>query len=181
MARPARRPRRRVIVNKRIAPYLFLLPFIVLFVVFLIVPLIYAFDLSVYQLGAGRRAPASSGSTITGAPSPTRNFWAGVLVLVKFGLMQIPVMLALALFFALILDSGVTYAKSFFRISFLHPLRGARGDRDAALGLHVRARLRAVLAAGAPPSAGPSRTSSPTPPSFPRSPTSRPGNTWATT
>ena len=48
-------------------------------------------------------------------------FWDGVVTLVKFGAMQIPVMLILALFFALILDSGVVYAKSFFRISFFIP------------------------------------------------------------
>ena len=48
VAAPARR-RRRAIISRRIAPYLFLLPFLVFFVLFLIIPLIYAFDLSVYR------------------------------------------------------------------------------------------------------------------------------------
>ena len=44
-----------------------------------------------------------------------------MVTLLKFGAMQIPVMLILALCFALILDSGTVYAKSFFRISFFIP------------------------------------------------------------
>jgi multiple sugar transport system permease protein len=114
------RPRRRIIVNKRIAPYVFLTPFVLLFVVFLIVPLIYAFDLSVYK------SALVGGTRFVWFDNYKRaftdiNFWAGVVLLLKFGLMQIPVMLGFSLLFALILDSGVVYAKSFFRISFFIP------------------------------------------------------------
>ena len=116
----ARRPRPRVIINKRIAPYVFLLPFVLLFVAFLIIPLIYAFDLSVYKsaLVGGTRFVWFDNykRAFTDA-----NFWAGVVLLLKFGLMQMPIMLILALLFALILDSGTVYAKSFFRVSFFIP------------------------------------------------------------
>ena len=44
-----------------------------------------------------------------------------MVTLLKFGAMQIPVMLILALVFALILDSGTVYARSFFRVSFFIP------------------------------------------------------------
>ncbi len=116
----ARRPRSRVVVNKTIAPYLFLLPFVLLFVAFLIIPLIYAFDLSVYK------STLVGGTKFVGFDNYRKaffdkNFWDGVLTLFKFGAMQIPVMLILALLFAMILDSGVVYAKSFFRISFFIP------------------------------------------------------------
>jgi multiple sugar transport system permease protein len=116
----ARRPRRRVIINKRIAPYFFLAPFILLFVVFLVIPLLYAFDLSVYKsalIGGTRFVWFDNYKRAFTDP----NFWSGVVLLFKFGLMQIPVMLILALFFALVLDSGVTYAKGFFRITFFIP------------------------------------------------------------
>jgi multiple sugar transport system permease protein len=117
-ARPRRR--RRVVINKRIAPYIFLLPFLLLFVVFLIIPLIYALDLSVYR------------KTLVGGTHfvwfdnykrafTDRNFWSGVWTLFKFGILQIPIMLILSLIFALILDSGIAYAKAFFRISFFIP------------------------------------------------------------
>ncbi len=115
-----RRPRSRIIVNKRIAPYIFLAPFLFFFSAFLIIPLLYAFDLSVYKttlVGGTRFVGLANYAKAFTDP----NFWDGVLTLVKFGAMQMPVMLILALVFALILDSGVVYAKSFFRIGFFIP------------------------------------------------------------
>jgi multiple sugar transport system permease protein len=121
LATPAvRRPRRRIIFNRRIAPYLFLLPFVILFFCFLIMPLIFAFDLSIYHsalVGGTRLVWFDNYKRAFADP----NFWDGVVLLLRFALMQIPVMLGLSLLFALILDSGVVYAKSFFRISFFIP------------------------------------------------------------
>jgi multiple sugar transport system permease protein len=116
----AYRPKVRVIVNRKIAPYLFLAPFILLFVIFLIIPLIYAFDLSVYRtaLVGGTRFVWFDNYKRAFADA---NFWDGVVQLLKFGGMQIPVMLSLSLLFALILDSGVPYAKGFFRVAFFVP------------------------------------------------------------
>jgi multiple sugar transport system permease protein len=114
------RPKSRVIISKKIAPYIFLLPFLLFFFAFLIAPLIYALDLSVYKktlVGGTRFVGAANYSKAFTDP----NFWDGVLTLFKFGIMQIPVMLGLALLFALILDSGIVYAKSFFRVSFFIP------------------------------------------------------------
>ena len=115
-------PRRRSSgkLGRRLAPYLFLLPFLLLFVAFLIVPLLYALDLSVF------RKALVGGTRFVGFDNYTKafadgKFWAGVLTLVKFALMQIPVMLGLALLFALILDSGIVYLKSFFRVAFFIP------------------------------------------------------------
>ena len=44
----ASRKRHSANLSRRLAPYLFLLPFLILFIAFLIVPLLYALDLSVY-------------------------------------------------------------------------------------------------------------------------------------
>jgi multiple sugar transport system permease protein len=114
------RRRSRVIINKTIAPYIFLLPLVLLFIAFLVVPLAYAFDLSVY------RSTLVGGTHFVWFDNYKRaftdpNFWSGVWTLVKFALLQIPIMLALALFFALVLDSGMVYAKAFFRVSFFIP------------------------------------------------------------
>jgi multiple sugar transport system permease protein len=117
----AARPRRaRVIINKKIAPYIFLAPFLLLFAIFLIIPLAYALDLSVY------RSALVGGLRFVWFDNYKRaftdaNFWSGVWTLFKFGILQIPVMLILSLIFALILDSGVAYARAFFRISFFIP------------------------------------------------------------
>jgi len=116
----ASRKRHSANLSRRLAPYLFLLPFLILFVAFLIVPLLYALDLSVYKKAL------VGGTRFVGFENYAKafvdgKFWAGVLTLIKFALMQIPVMLGLALLFALILDSGVVYLKSFFRVSFFIP------------------------------------------------------------
>ncbi len=114
------RPKSRVLINKKIAPYIFLAPFLIFFFAFLIVPLGYAFELSIYKkslVGGIRFVGAENYVKAFADPK----FWYGVVTLFKFGAMQIPVMLGLALVFALILDSGMVYAKSFFRISFFIP------------------------------------------------------------
>ena len=108
------------VLARRLAPYLFLLPFLLVFVGFLIVPLVYALDLSLWKttLVGGTRFVwfENYAKAIIDL-----KFWGGVLTLLKFAVMQIPVMLALALVFALILDSGMVHLKSFFRVSFFIP------------------------------------------------------------
>ncbi len=120
MAQTAAPERRRFMIGKRAAPYLFLLPFLLVFVAFLIVPLVNALGLSVYKttlVGGTRFVGFDNFAKAFVDPK----FWTGVLTLLKFGAMQIPVMLILALVFALILDSGTVYLRNFFRVSFFIP------------------------------------------------------------
>ncbi|NTF44355.1 carbohydrate ABC transporter permease [Rhizobium rhizogenes] len=112
--------RGRIYVSKSVAPYLFVFPFMLLFAAFLIAPLAYAFWLSLF------RQTLAAGNRFVGAENYLRaladkSFWEGVLVLFKFGAMQIPVMLGLALVYALILDSDRVFGRSFFRVSFFIP------------------------------------------------------------
>lgn len=112
--------KRRYRASKGIAPYLFLAPFALLFIAFLIAPMTYAFTLAIYK------TTIVAGTKFVGAENFVRalgdpKFWQGVGVLLKFALIQIPGMVAAALLIALILDSGTVYAKSFFRVSFFIP------------------------------------------------------------
>ena len=116
----ASRAPRRVLVGRKIAPYVFLLPFLLLFAGFLIAPLVYAFQMSLFK------ETLVGGARFVGLDNYVRaihdkNFWEGVLLLFRFGFMQIPVMLGLALVFALILDSGTVFARNFFRVAFFIP------------------------------------------------------------
>ena len=111
---------RRYRVSKRLAPYLFLAPFALLFIAFLIAPMVYAFTLAIYK------TTVVGGTRFVGAENFVRalsdpKFWQGVVVLMQFALIQIPGMVAVALLIALILDSGTVYAKSFFRVSLFLP------------------------------------------------------------
>jgi multiple sugar transport system permease protein len=112
----ARRKRLRQIV----IPYMFLLPFLILFALFLVLPLAYAFGLSIFE------ERLVGGSTFVGADNylrafQDRLFWAGIRRMVTFGVFQISLMLGLALVFALILDSGLVWFRSAFRLGFFLP------------------------------------------------------------
>ena len=119
MAGPRPKNRRRRI-SKRVAPYLFLAPFLLLFIAFLIAPMAYAFNLAIFK------TTVVAGTRFVGADNFVRafgdpKFWQGVVVLLKFALIQIPGMIAVALLIALLLDSGTVWAKSFFRVSLFLP------------------------------------------------------------
>jgi len=101
-------------------PYLFLAPFLVGFAVFMIFPLIYAFDLSLY------RTKIVGGKSFVGLENYAKvlgdsSFWEGVRNVLTFGLIQIPIMLGVALIAALLLDSVVIRGKTIFRLGFFLP------------------------------------------------------------
>ena len=103
-----------------IVPYLFLAPFLLLFVAFLVAPLAYALYISMF------RDTLVGGRTFSGFANYVRavgdaKLWHGITNLLLFGIMQVPVMLGIALVFALVLDRGVVYGKSVFRLGFFIP------------------------------------------------------------
>lgn len=106
--------------EKNATPYLFLTPFLIGFVLFLVYPLIYALNLSMY------RNRLIGGITFVGLDNYVKafqdqNFWEGVRNVLVFGAMQIPVMLGLALVFALILDGKLIRRQTIFRLGFFLP------------------------------------------------------------
>ncbi len=104
----------------RLTPYLFLSPFLVLFVFFLFVPLLYALGLSLF---ADRLV---GGQVFVGLDNFRRavhdpSFWNGAKRMLVFGAFQVPLMLGLALTFALVLDAGTTWLRRLFRLAFFLP------------------------------------------------------------
>jgi len=91
--------------KQRLAAYLFLLPFFVVFVAMLVVPLVYAGYLSLFESkligGEVFAGLANYGRAIT---DPA--FLGGLGRVALFFIVQVPIMLGLALFFALALDSA---------------------------------------------------------------------------
>ena len=101
-------------------PYLFLSPYLILFAIFFVVPLLYALRLSLYV------DRLVGGSSFAGGQNfqqvfQDSNFWEGVRRMALFGVVQVPVMLGLALLFALLLDSRSTRFKTLFRLGFFLP------------------------------------------------------------
>ena len=86
------------------AAYLFLLPFFVVFITMLVIPLVYSGYLSLFESKLiGGEAFTGLGNYVRALTDPA--FLAGLGRVGLFFIVQVPIMLGLALFFALALDS----------------------------------------------------------------------------
>jgi len=109
-----------------LAPYLFLLPFVVLFALFFILPIIYAIDQSLFRsqrsgLGLGGATVSFNGLGNYVDVLHDPGFYTSMGRVLLYGIVQVPVMLVLALVLALLLDSAVVRLKAFFRVAFFVP------------------------------------------------------------
>ncbi|WP_165984551.1 carbohydrate ABC transporter permease [Streptomyces sp. YIM 98790] len=112
----------------RRAPCLFLLPAVLLFLAFFALPIGYAVHLSLRKievqglgLGSGARQEVWAGlSNYTGALSDPE-LLDGTLRVLGYGMIVIPVMLGLALAFALMLDADRVRGRSFARLTIFLP------------------------------------------------------------
>jgi multiple sugar transport system permease protein len=98
----------------------FVVPFLLGFLLFMLVPLGYAVYTSLYTYRI------IGGTSFTGAANYTQTlqsgqFWSGVIRVVIFAAIQIPVMLAIAFFFAGVFDLGVAKYGAAFRTIFFIP------------------------------------------------------------
>jgi multiple sugar transport system permease protein len=87
------------------AAYVFVIPFVVVFVAMLVVPLLYSLYLSLFQ------SKLVGGTTFVGLQNYIQaigdsQFLSGVARMALLLIIQVPIMLGLALIFALLLDSG---------------------------------------------------------------------------
>jgi multiple sugar transport system permease protein len=98
----------------------FVAPFLVAFLVLMLAPLGYAVYTSLYT------TKIIGGTTFSGFANYSQTlesgqFWSGVIRVVVFAAIQIPVMLAVAFFFATIFDLGVAKYGTVFRTIFFIP------------------------------------------------------------
>jgi multiple sugar transport system permease protein len=98
----------------------FVAPFLLGFFLFMVVPLGYAIYTSLYT------SRIIGGTVFTGAANYTQTlesgqFWSGVIRVIIFAAIQIPVMLIIAFFFATIFDLGVAKWGAVFRTIFFIP------------------------------------------------------------
>ena len=116
----ALRPRARHGRRQRVAGLLFVAPFMVLFAALFVAPLGYALYLSLF------REQLVGGTVFVGLENYTEalgddQFVGGVLRMARFLVVQVPVMLVLALVFALILDSGRVWLPRVLRLGIFVP------------------------------------------------------------
>lgn len=125
-ARPTRARRRTAGgFRYRKAIAVFVLPFAVLFTAFYLVPILYAVWQSLQKIERqgtfGAPTQVFGGLTQYALVFQNSEFWGSVLRVLLFGIVQVPVMLLLALVFALLLDSPLLRGKKFFRLAFFAP------------------------------------------------------------
>lgn len=109
-----------------VTPYLFVLPFLLLFVAFFFLPFAYALSQSLFtehRSGLGLGPPqvvwSGMGNYIKALHDPA--FWDGLKRVIIFGAVQIPVEMILALVLALLMDSALIRLRRFFRLAFFVP------------------------------------------------------------
>jgi len=98
----------------------FVTPFMIVFTLFMVIPLVYALYQSLYTTkligGTSFSGFANYATVLRSGP-----FWGGVARVIIFGAIQIPIMLAIAFFFATIFDLGVARWGRVFRAIFFVP------------------------------------------------------------
>ncbi len=112
--------------RRKLTPYLFLLPFGLVFLLFFIAPIFYAIYESLFRsqrsgLGLGAPTIVFNGLSNYLQVIHDPDFYTGVGRVLLYGIVQVPIMLGSALLLALLLDSTVVRFKSFFRLAFFVP------------------------------------------------------------
>ena len=98
----------------------FVLPFLVVLTLFMFVPLGYAIYTSLFTtklIGGTSYSGLSNYGQVLSSP----DFWAGVRRVLLFAVIQVPVTIGLAAFFAAVFDLGVAKFGRFFRVVFFMP------------------------------------------------------------
>lgn len=107
-------------LRRRLAPYVFVLPFIALFAAFGVYPMLFTLRLSFTSWhGAGNAQWVGWGNYTYLLTNPA--FWASLANSGAMWLLIIPVQLVVALLAAVLLDNAKLRMRSFYRVAFLVP------------------------------------------------------------
>lgn len=109
----------RIAVSQKSAPYYFLAPIIVIFAVFVLYPLVYSFVLSFFEYDYGKYSFVGLKNYITLFRDTV--FITALKNTFLYLIIQVPVMVILSLFLAVVLDSKFLRGKAFFRASLFLP------------------------------------------------------------
>ncbi len=112
--------------RRKLVGYAFVAPFLLLFVVFQLIPVGYALWQSVHAttrsgLGIGAATTRFVGLTNYLQVLADQDFIAGVLRMLLFGGVHVPIILVLALVLALVFDSSVALFRQFFQFAAFLP------------------------------------------------------------
>jgi len=115
------RPRRgRAVSRRERAGAFFIAPHMLMLALFMLVPTVYAIWSSLFTtkiIGGRQFSGLANYRTVLGSGE----FWSGVVRVLVFGAIQVPLTIALAFAFAALFDAGVIRGSRFFRTVFFMP------------------------------------------------------------
>lgn len=111
--------KRRHIVTKKTAPYIFLFPMIVLFAVFMIYPIIHSLLLSFQDFSEGVYTFCGVQNYVTLLQDPI--FWKSLKNTFIYLIVQVPVMVVLSLLFGVLVEQAFLKCRAGFRIGIFLP------------------------------------------------------------
>lgn len=112
--------------RKNLIGYFFVAPFMVIFIIFQLIPVGYAIWQSLQATTRSGLGLAASGTKFAGFDNYAKalqdqEFIGGILRMLLFGVVQVPIMLSLALILALLFDSSYAKFKKFFQFAAFLP------------------------------------------------------------
>lgn len=107
-------------LKMKIAPWGFIAPFLVIFILFAIYPVIYSLTLSFGTFKAGK--VTLSGLRNYSYLLSDKSFIQSILNTFKIGIIQVPIMIFLSIIFASLLNSKLVRGKGFFRMAIFIPV-----------------------------------------------------------
>ncbi|MCV2394473.1 sugar ABC transporter permease [Actinotalea sp. M2MS4P-6] len=119
-------PRRRRVGGGGAAPYLFVLPFVVLFVVFMVAPIVIAIVNSTFSSQSSGLGFGGASTVFVGVQNylrafGDRDFLASFGRVLLYGVVQVPLMMVIAATLALLFDSALVRAKRAFQFAVFLP------------------------------------------------------------
>lgn len=111
--------KRKNFVNKKTAPYIFLLPMIVLFGVFMVYPVIKSLGLSFYDFEGGEYLFCGFNNYVTMFRDPV--FWKSLGNTFIYLAIQVPVMVILSLVLGVLVEENFLKFRTCYRISVFLP------------------------------------------------------------
>ncbi len=107
-------------LKMKIAPWCFIAPFFIVFLIFAVYPVIYSVILSFGTYKGGQ--VSLSGLRNYSFLLSDKSFFQAILNTFKIGLIQVPVMIFLAIFLACLMNSKLIRGKGFFRMAIFIPV-----------------------------------------------------------
>jgi len=111
--------RRKSIITQKNAPYFFLLPIVIIFLVFMVYPIIHSFILSFFQFEGGQYQPIGFQNYATMFQDPI--FYKSLGNTFIYLVIQVPIMVILSLFLAVLVEQDFLKFRSCYRISVFLP------------------------------------------------------------